>query len=365
MTFEERLIETKNRPSGFDYLRISLAIAVIASHAPLVCYGFDVDRAINSSPLVRPFVFFIVPSFFALSGFLVAGSLERNSLVRFLSLRAVRIFPALAVEILLSALLIGPIVTSIAWHDYFSSRLFFRYFMNVVGYIQYFLPGVFLNNPAPAYVNLQLWTVPRELDCYLLISAVSIIGLYKRPRLLLGALAVTSVGIFLYQEIFNGYGEHDGQARGALTILSFLCGVSFYGLRSRIPFNKFIFLLSLATVAICLSFEVLTNLAPLPIAYLTIYLGLLNPKRLAVIRGADYSYGMYLYGFPIQQLIVWAIPSSRIWYVNLVLSIAIAAGCAFLSWTAIESPINEKRNAFASFVEGLLTRKKHVEAKAV
>jgi peptidoglycan/LPS O-acetylase OafA/YrhL len=68
----ERLTETQNRPSGFDYLRIILALGIILSHAGLISYGgWDIG-------LLGRLVLMIVPMFFALSGFLVAGSLERS-----------------------------------------------------------------------------------------------------------------------------------------------------------------------------------------------------------------------------------------------------------------------------------------------
>jgi peptidoglycan/LPS O-acetylase OafA/YrhL len=354
MTFEERLSETNNRPAGFDYLRITLAVAVIISHAPLICYGWAFHREWVSHPLVRPLIFFIVPSFFALSGFLVAGSLERNPLSKFLTLRGVRIFPALAAEILLSALLIGPLVTNFSRSGYFSDPLFFRYFMNVVGHIQYFLPGVFTTNPAPDYVNLQLWTVPRELECYILISAVSIIGLYKRPWILFVALSLTCAAIVFYQQAFRGYLEHDGQARGALPVLSFLCGVALFGLRRSIPLNAPLFGLSAAAVALCLSLPDLTFVSPFAIAYVTVFIGLQDPARIWLVRGADYSYGMYLYGFPIQQMISWAFPWSRIWYINIALAVAAAAVCALLSWTLIEKPIHDRRNKITRLVEQLV-----------
>jgi hypothetical protein len=39
----------------------------------------------------------------------------------------------------------------------------------------------------------------------------------------------------------------------------------------------------------------------LTITYVTVYLGLINFKRFSFVKGADYSYGIYLYGFAVQQ----------------------------------------------------------------
>src|ERR1700753_4196962 len=129
------------------------------------------------------------------AGFLVAGSLERNSLPAFMTLRALRIFPALTAEVVISAVIIGPLVTAMPLSDYFVQRKFLSYFLNVIGYIHFELPGVFSANPLPRLVNLQLWTVPFELECYIVLGALALFGLVaKRERL---ATAVVALTLFL------------------------------------------------------------------------------------------------------------------------------------------------------------------------
>ena len=115
--------------------------------------------------------------FFALSGFLVAGSLLRSRTVAmFLASRIIRIFPALSVEVLLSAVLLGPLFTSLTLAQYFRSHEFWGYWWNLVGHVHFRLPGVFDANPNPNVVNGQLWTVPYELYCYVLLALVTLIG---------------------------------------------------------------------------------------------------------------------------------------------------------------------------------------------
>jgi peptidoglycan/LPS O-acetylase OafA/YrhL len=86
------------------------------------------------------------------------------------------IFPALAAETLLSAFLIGPLVTTFGPVRYFSDPTFWSYLGNMIDHVQFDLPGVFLTNPTPGIVNRQLWTVPYELYCYLALSAVALLG---------------------------------------------------------------------------------------------------------------------------------------------------------------------------------------------
>jgi peptidoglycan/LPS O-acetylase OafA/YrhL len=175
---EEALERAGGRPTGFDYLRLVLSVAVIAIHETAICYGYEAESRFTEGP-VRPLIAIILLMFFSLSGFLVAGSLERcRTLVMFMGLRAIRIMPALAVEVLLSALILGPLLTSFSLYQYVSDPLFARYFLNLIGDVQISLPGVFTNTPSPN-VNPQLWTVPFELLCYIALGVLAAIGVTR------------------------------------------------------------------------------------------------------------------------------------------------------------------------------------------
>ena len=119
----------------------------------------------------------ILALFFSLSGFLVTASLQRcKSLISFLGLRVLRIGPALAVETTLSAIIIGSIFTELPLAQYVADPKLHAYFLNIVGDIQYELPGVFLHNPMPDVVNAQLWTVPYELWCYVVLALLAVLA---------------------------------------------------------------------------------------------------------------------------------------------------------------------------------------------
>jgi peptidoglycan/LPS O-acetylase OafA/YrhL len=105
----------------------------------------------------------LLPMFFALSGFLITASAQRLALGNFLINRGLRIFPALVVEIVFSAIVLGAACTVLPLRQYYASGVFFEYLLNVTGYVHYFLPGVFLNNPHEGVVNASLWTIPWEL----------------------------------------------------------------------------------------------------------------------------------------------------------------------------------------------------------
>ena len=137
-----------------------------------------------------------------------------------------------------------------------------------------------------------------------------------------------------------------------MALLAFLFGASFCVMRRRIPYSPLLFLVSAISYPILLMSvhtETLFLSVP-PLVYITLFLGLLNPPRTPLIVGADYSYGIYLYGFPLQQFVSYILPSHRVWLVNVVLGTALAFGCAYLLWTLVETRVLHKKAKILSFV---------------
>lgn len=335
----QRLDFTKGRPTGFDYLRVLLALAVIVWHAFPLSYGTQYAAQLAATPL-GSIQGWILPMFFALSGFLVAGSLERNPVGVFVWLRAIRIAPALAVEVTLSALLLGPLLTTVPLAEYFADPKFRSYFLNVLGDIHYLLPGVFHSNPYPDIVNGQLWTVPWELKCYLVLTALALAGVARRRYLFLTAAAAASFALWAWH-------RHTGaSSESAPLFIGFLAGVAIFRFRDILAWDWRLAALSLFAGQWLLHDPTGAYFAGFPAAYLTIYIGLWNPRKIALLKGADYSYGLYLYGFAIQQAVARVFPWSHQWYWNLVLSIPLAAMFAALSWTFVEKPALRLRTLF-------------------
>jgi peptidoglycan/LPS O-acetylase OafA/YrhL len=188
---------------GFDTLRLWLALAVLLIHSFTVAqYDQGLPQKLWSGPL-RPFLLAILPMFFALSGFLVTGSAMRaRSAKKFLALRLLRLVPALTVELTLSALVLGPILTVVPLQQYFGDRLFFSYFGNIVGHVQFFLPGLFIGAPMAGVVNLNLWTLTPEYYCYAFMLLLMVSGaLFDRLKITVIAaiiFAVLGVGNSLF-----------------------------------------------------------------------------------------------------------------------------------------------------------------------
>lgn len=353
---ESALLAADGRPTGFDYMRLMLTICVIASHEAAVCYGAEVLRR-GSYGAVRPIIAILLIMFFSLSGFLVAGSLQRcRTLVTFIGLRVIRILPALAMEVLLSALLLGPLVTSYSLSEYFSDPLFARYFYNLIGHVQLVLPGVFSHNPNPDLVNGQLWTIPYELLCYTALGVLAIIGVAKRPALFVVALFGMQMVRFIRSHPGDWlWSSAGGHIDGRQLVITFLAGVAIYLYRHRVPLNFVLFsVVSIFTLVILL-WQFGDWIAPLTAAYSTVYLGTRNPHKWRILAGADYSYGMYIYGYPIQQ--TYAYLGFVEWPSNMTLSLVTSAAFAAFSWHFIEKPALQLRSILTPIEDSWLKAK--------
>ncbi len=337
-TIAARLAATNNRPAGFDYLRLALATAVVGIHTLDVCFGVDHTLMVWHGPF-RPAMAMILPMFFALSGFLVAGSLARcRTMVSFLGLRVIRLVPALVVDTAVAALLIGPFFTAVPLADYFASPMLPAYALNIVGDIHYRLPGVFLTNPWPGTVNAQLWTLPYELMCYGSLTALAVLGTMRARRTFLICVAgIALMAICWFVPLALERAAVMNTPMPPVLVVCFLAGVTAHLFRDRLPWDRRLFGLSLALSMLLLVHPVGDLFAVLPVTYVTVYLGLLDPRRIGFIASGDYSYGLFLYGFPVQQAVV-AVLGPDPWYVNLALSYAVTMALAMFSWHCVEAP---------------------------
>jgi peptidoglycan/LPS O-acetylase OafA/YrhL len=187
---------------GFDFWRFLLATLIIFFHTFLVCYGRSAEVSHHVGSAARPIILGVLPVFFGLSGFLVAGSaLRTNGVTVFLIFRVLRLVPALAVETTLAALILGPLVTSLSLPEYFTHKEFFNYFGNIVGRVRFTLPGVFENSPEPNIVNLNLWTLHAELECYALMAATIVSRLLHRRTAALVLWLVATIGMAIWNAL--------------------------------------------------------------------------------------------------------------------------------------------------------------------
>ena len=305
-TLTQRLDETRGRASGFDVLRLTLAIGVLMVHSVDIAHCLAAGDELFSSVL-RPFVRIKLPMFFAISGFLVTASfVKAPGMAQFLWQRALRIYPALVAAVLVFSFVIGPAFTVFSTSHYLTDPLLARYLLNATGCsISFELPGVFGANPHPRTVNTQLWTLPFELGCYLLLVLVATVVTRGRATCLLLLTLLSSAGLFLYKVRAQGWVPvPPGPVSGYLLMSCFFAGAWLYLSRDRMPYCPRLFGLSLAASLLLLGVVPGgDHLAALPVAYVTVYLGLRNPQRGVYASGAWFSYGIYLYGFAVQQAV--------------------------------------------------------------
>jgi peptidoglycan/LPS O-acetylase OafA/YrhL len=279
----------------------------------------------------------MLPAFFALSGFLVTGSaLRLRATAPFLTFRLLRILPALSVEVTLSALILGPLFTALPVASYFNNPQFFRYFGNIAGWITFHLPGVFAANYV-SVVNGNLWTLPAEFDCYLITAALMISGLaYNRG--VLTAIIVVVTAILVGLNTFSDFGLVVEEPHTATTVTYyFFLGMLFFHWKDYILASWKIFILAAISGFILLNFSHAIYIAPLFVTYVTIFLGVKALPEFKWLRTRDYSYGIYLYGFPITQALLALAPSLR-GHSVLVFALGTACTLAFaaMSWHVIE-----------------------------
>lgn len=327
--------------SGFDYMRIGLAIAVVCWHSILTTQGGD--REIWSG-IWRPLPAVILPMFFCLSGFLVAGSLFRTPRIsEFLMLRAIRLLPALFVEIVLCALILGPLLTTVPLREYFSGTAFHEYFLNIFGMVYLYLPGLFPNNPFPDVVNINLRTLPAELECYILLASLAVLKISGR-RMVMALLACALMLLATFYYLPRAELLQATPPTSASLILAFLFGVVFYINRDQVPHSRLLFVIALVLTVILLGQAWSQHLALPFLAYVTVYLGLKTPaKRTFLLRG-DYSYGLYLFGFPMQQVYAMLFMPHLHWLGSIAFALVFGLGYAWFSWNYVEKPVLQRKN---------------------
>lgn len=349
--------------TGFDYLRLILAVSVLCSHSAFVAPTAGANSVSVWEGPYRAISSLMLPMFFSLSGYLVAGSLFRTpGILQFLTLRALRIVPALFVEVVLSALILGPLVTTLTLRQYFSSAVFYQYWLNIVGLIRYELPGVFEHNPLANVVNVSLWTIPYELECYIAISVLAVTTMIYRRRPMVVLFAIFTITVPLWQAMTTGF--EWTRPSGKVLVLCFLAGNLLYIFRDSIRMNLAHFILSVFLALIFLSTPYSAFLAALPVTYMTVYLGLLNIPKLPVLMDGDYSYGLYLYAFPMQQLHAWLNVPPLLWWTNILVALPLALIWAMLSWHLVEKRVLAKRNNALNFVRRFQFRSSAIMAPA-
>jgi peptidoglycan/LPS O-acetylase OafA/YrhL len=335
-----RLAEaSEGRANNLDALRFFAASLVIFSHAyPLTGH--------NDEPLSRlshgevNLGSLAVAIFFILSGFLVTQSWERRrSVTAFACARMLRVFPALAV-VTFGAVLLGRSFTSLPPDAYWGANETWDYLRTVLLFpMKFQLPGVFERNPLHA-VNGALWTIPFEVACYGALLILGALGGLRREAfaflvtLLLYVVFTENSAPLTQRDRLLGYELWDYLRLGTL----FFVGSAAYLFRHHISLRLPYFLVAITICWIAVIFGAFFKVFAVFGAYAVLYVGYGAPPWLRNFgKYGDFSYGIYLTGFPVQQVFVATLPDHPPWF-NFLVSWPIALALALLSWRFVERP---------------------------
>ena len=332
------------RDNNFQLIRLFAAAFVVLFHS------FALTGHWTQEPLWRVmpetnFGALGVKIFFVVSGFLVTQSwLARQSVAPFVAARALRIYPALVAATLLTITLAG-VSSSLGWAQFLSDPQTIDYAWRVaLGFdMVYRLPGAFPTNPFPHDVNGSLWTLPIELRLYVVLLVAGFLGILTRRRSWLVIVAAL-VAVFAWRPDWFPLSPNDKVVR-ELALL-FALGSLAWVWRASIPVS-----LAGAVAAIVL---VAWNPAGLargvlfaPLLAYVVLVAAYHPRLQwhGFNRIGDYSYGLYVYSFPLQQTLMQRFPSlepAGLFACSLLLGLAVAA----LSWHALEAPALALKSRF-------------------
>lgn len=330
------------RDNHFNLIRLIAASAVLVSHS------FPLTRGMGSAEPLEQLTgqslgAASVYVFFGISGYMITRSFDRrHDIWSFGAARIARIYPGLLVVLALTSFLLGPLVASADWRTYFAEPSVWTYIPRNLSlrFLQYELPFVFEANIYPSAINGSLWTLFWEVACYGMVVAVGLLGGLRGRRFGLFLLLYMAFAVSITLM---------GQA-GSWTKLSlpFVVGMAIYVFRHKIPAGWVPALLIIAGALACYMTPIWPLAYGLTLTYLALWLGHAKADwLLGYNRLGDYSYGTYIYAFPVQQWVVFHFPNiDPTGLVCWSLPVTVAFAC--LSWYLVEQPFLKRREALAN-----------------
>jgi peptidoglycan/LPS O-acetylase OafA/YrhL len=330
--------------NNFNLIRLIAAAMVIFGHSYVLTLQRGYREPMSALTGMEPGPF-AVNVFFVISGFLITKSyLNRNKVSTYLVARSLRIFPGLFVAMLFNVLVVGVVFTSLPlWHyvrdqDTWQYILINSTLISRFVQLEYDLPGVFATNPFGAAVNGSLWTLPYEVWIYIALLMAGIVGILRSRKavnfLFIGFLIVnTAIALGLLHNPFSML------ANFVRFATFFGWGVVFYTNRFSIPLSGFI-AAPLLIIAVLGWRTPLSDpvLFPLALSYAILWLAYIPKGAIRQYNKlGDYSYGVYIYAWPVQQGAVALFPN--ILPLQLFgIALPITLFLAVLSWHLVEKP---------------------------
>jgi peptidoglycan/LPS O-acetylase OafA/YrhL len=331
------------------FLRLGLAILVIFAHS-YELGGFGND------PLKSRYGFgygeLAVDCFFAISGFLITNSyLNSSSVKSYVWKRCLRIFPGFWACLSITALILCPVLYFLQYGNFNNiNNLFNNSFIDYVK-VNFFLrinqngiEGLFQNHPAQGVLNGSLWSLFPELLCYFGVVVFGKLGFLSKQRKILALvffflliLYITKASILSYFQPTSLYGKVWYLIKLLGLFTYFIAGALLFLHKDIIPFNPLMAAGSCLIFIICIQLNLFEIVGPILLPYVLFGLAITLPLQ-RFDRFGDYSYGLYIYSYPIQQTIYFFMPKTSSPGIFFAMSVLITFPLAWLSWQWVEQP---------------------------
>jgi peptidoglycan/LPS O-acetylase OafA/YrhL len=342
-----RNIESNLRHSdnNFDFLRILAAFFVILWHSATLTGHNGFDPLFVSSSGSLNFGNIGVAIFFITSGFLISGSWERSpNIIKFFFNRLLRIYPGLICSVFFCTFIVGPLVTALPFHAYVMDRHTWSFLQNLSGIsIQFTLPGCFNDNLCTNGVNGSLWTIPHEILCYFFLGILGVIGLLRFKS---AYFCIFLILFSIHHAIANGQGwmfpSHIFRSLPFADFVSlsllFCSGCLLKTLSPYLSLRADIFSISVIFLGISILVGNGVEALPIFLPYIIYFLAFSPAIPLRRFgKFGDFSYGTYLYAFPIQQYFARTdLSIYRYTLLHLFLSTLFALLAGAISWHLVE-----------------------------
>lgn len=332
-------LNRQNRTNNFNLLRLTFAVLVLLSHSFELVDGDRSRELLTSVFHTLTFGELAVDGFFLLSGYLIVQSWQLSPRIdSFLKKRILRIYPGFIVASIICTFVVAPLGSILESYPFRFTT--WQFVENTLNFGNPLTGEIFLGQYYPQ-VNGVLWTISWEAKCYIAVLAIGLVGGVKNRRIWLG-LTLAALMVFLCQKfglVLKVNGSAFAREDAARFASLFFVGGSFYLYRDKIKFEK-MQLVASTLLLVGLMFN--NHVAELALAifggYLLFYFAFMpSPFLSGFLKFPDVSYGVYLYGWPIQKLVLWYFPSTQPWTLFAFSSCA-ALVCGLISWYVIEKP---------------------------
>lgn len=317
--------------NNLTFIRLVAALSVIYGHTPAIVAGAPADWV--SVTTGYAFVGGVaVDLFFLISGFLVTASILNNGVKNYVVSRVLRIYPALWFNLILVTFVLGSVVTTLPMGEFVTHRELWSYFSGLAFTYKggFFLPGVFTQNHSQA-INGSIWSVLIEVWLYIVVLLFYIFGV-MRSRAIFNTVFFLLVVILWTDSSYLPASINS--ATNLHVCLFFYIGSFLYINKDSVPVSPYFMLIALFLAGITLNTEKFAY--GYVIFLVTFFCTVSFLKHFAWIdKYGDYSYGIYLYGWPAQQLTACVFPDFS-GTQNCLTASAIAIVCGAASWHLVE-----------------------------